>query len=111
MIFLFFILANMGLPGTSSFVCELMVLAATFKSNIFITVLAATGGVLGAAYSLWLYNRTAFGNIRLSYIDNFQDIDRREFFVFVPCILLTLIMGIYPEVFLNVMHASVQHLV
>ena len=110
-IFLFFILANMGLPGTSSFVCEFMILAATFKSNIFITVLAATGGVFGAAYSLWLYNRAAFGNIRLSYIDNFQDLDRREFFVFLPCVILTLIMGIYPEVFLNVMHSSVQHLV
>jgi len=72
----------MGLPGTSSFVSEFMVLAATFKSNIFITVLAATGGVWGAAYSLWLYNRTAFGNIRLTYISNFQDVDRREFFVF-----------------------------
>ena len=106
-----FILANMGLPGTSSFVSEFMVLAGAFKSNIFITVLAATGGVFGAAYSLWLYNRTAFGNIRLTYISNFHDIDRREFFVFLPCIILVLLMGIYPEVFLNVMHVSVQHLV
>lgn len=110
-IFLFFVLANMGLPGTSSFVSEFMVLAAAFKSNIFITVLAATGGVFGAAYSLWLFNRTAFGNIRLTYISHFQDVDRREFFVFLPCIILVLIMGIYPEVFLNVMHSSVQHLV
>jgi proton-translocating NADH-quinone oxidoreductase chain M len=111
LIFLFFILANMGLPGTSSFVSEFMVLAGAFKSNIFITVLAATGGVWGAAYSLWLYNRTAFGNIRLTYINNFQDIDRREFFVFLPCVILVLLMGIYPEVFLNVMHTSVQNLV
>jgi|TARA_B110001469_G_scaffold73989_1_gene70223 proton-translocating NADH-quinone oxidoreductase chain M len=111
LIFLFFILANMGLPGTSSFVSEFMVLAGAFKSNIFITVLIATGGVWGAAYSLWLYNRTAFGNIRLTYITNFQDIDRREFFVFLPCVILVLVMGIYPEVFLNVMHASVQNLV
>ena len=110
-IFLFFILANMGLPGTSSFISEFMVLAGAFKSNIFITVLAATGGVFGAAYSLWLYNRTAFGNIRLTYINNFQDIDRREFFVFLPCIILVLIMGIYPEIFLNIMHVSVQHLI
>ena len=88
-----------------------MVLAGAFKSSIFITVLSATGGVFGAAYSLWLYNRTAFGNIRLTYISNFQDVDRREFFVFLPCILLVLLMGIYPEVFLNVMHVSVQHLV
>jgi proton-translocating NADH-quinone oxidoreductase chain M len=110
-IFLFFILANMGLPGTSSFVSELMVLIGVFKSNIFITILAATGGVFGAAYSLWLYNRVVFGNIRLTYINNFQDINRREFFVFLPCIILILLMGIYPEIFLKVMHVSVEHLV
>lgn len=110
-IFLFFILANMALPGSSSFVCEFMVLAGAFKSNVFITILAATGSVFGAAYSLWLYNRTAFGNIRLKYIENFQDVDRREFFVFLPCIILVLVMGIYPEIFLKVMHTSVSHLI
>jgi len=110
-IFLFFILANMGLPGTSSFVSEFMVLVGAFKSNILITILAASGGIFGAAYSLWLYNRTAFGNIRFTSINNFQDIDRREFMVFLPCIILVLIMGIYPEVFLNVMHVSITHLI
>jgi proton-translocating NADH-quinone oxidoreductase chain M len=109
-IFLFFILANIGLPGTSSFISEFMILVGTFKSSMFITLLIATGGVFGAAYSLWLYNRVAFGNLRLSYISNFQDITRREFFVFLPCIILILLMGIYPEVFLKVMHVSVEHL-
>lgn len=110
-IFLFFILANMGLPGTSSFVSEFMVLAGAFKSNLFVTILIATGGIFSAAYSLWLYNRIVFGNLRLKHTDNFQDIDRREFFIFLPCLLIVLIMGIYPEIFLNVMHVSIQSLI
>lgn len=110
-IFLFFIIANIGLPGTSSFVSEFMVLLGAFQSNAFVTLLAATGGIFGAAYSIWLYNRIAFGNIRLTYISNFHDINRREFFVFLPCVILVLIMGVYPDVFLNVTHYSVQHLI
>jgi proton-translocating NADH-quinone oxidoreductase chain M len=110
-LFLFFILANMGLPGTSSFVSEFMVIAGVFKSNIFIMVLVALGGIFGAAYSLWLYNRIAFGNIRLTYISTFQDINRREFFVLSPCILIVLLMGIYPNIFLKTIHISIQHLI
>jgi proton-translocating NADH-quinone oxidoreductase chain M len=109
--FLFFILANMGFPGTSSFVSEFLVLMGAFKSNVFITTLAATGVIWGAGYSIWLYNRVAFGNIRTSHIDNFHDLERRECMVFVPCILLVLLMGIYPEIFLNAMHVSIVHLI
>ena len=110
-LFLFFILANMGFPGTSSFVSEFLVLVGAFKSNIFMTVLAATGVIWGGAYSIWLYNRVAFGNIRTSHIERFQDLDRREFMVFLPCVLLVLLMGIYPEIFLNAMHTSISHLI
>jgi len=110
-VFLFFILANMGFPGTSSFVSEFLVLVGAFKSNVFITVLAATGVIWGAGYSIWLYNRVAFGNIRTSHIDNFHDLDRREAMTFIPCIILVLIMGIYPEIFLNAMHVSIVHLI
>jgi len=111
LIFLFFILANMGFPGTSSFVSEFLVLIGAFKSNVFVTVLATTGVIWGAGYSIWLYNRVAFGNIRTSHIQNFHDIDRRELMVFVPCILLVLLMGIYPEIFLNIIHISIVHLI
>jgi proton-translocating NADH-quinone oxidoreductase chain M len=109
--FLFFILANMGFPGTSSFVSEFLVLVGAFKSNVFVTALAATGVIWGAGYSIWLYNRVAFGNIRTSHISEFQDLDRREFMVFLPCILLVFLMGIYPEIFLNAMHVSITHLI
>jgi NADH:ubiquinone oxidoreductase subunit 4 (subunit M) len=110
-VFLFFILANMGFPGTSSFVSEFLVLIGAFKSNVFVTTLAATGVIWGAGYSIWLYNRVSFGNIRTTHITVFQDLDRREFMVFLPCILLVFLMGIYPEVFLNTMHPSIVHLV
>jgi proton-translocating NADH-quinone oxidoreductase chain M len=111
MIFLFFILANMGFPGTSSFVSEFLVLVGAFKSNVFVTTLAATGVIWGAGYSIWLYNRVAFGNIRTSHITAFHDLDRREFMVFLPCIILVFVMGIYPEIFLNAMHVSITHLI
>jgi proton-translocating NADH-quinone oxidoreductase chain M len=110
-IFLLFTMANIALPGTSSFVGEFLILAGVFKANTTGAFLGATGMVLGGGYSLWLFNRIAYGNLKLQYIDHFSDINRREFFVFLPLILGTLYMGIYPEVFLNVMHASVQNLV
>lgn len=110
-LFLFFILANMSLPGTSSFVGEFLVLVGAFQSNTSIAILASTGIILGAAYSIWLYNRVAFGSISTDYIKTFTDVNRREIFIFSPFVLLVLVMGIYPEIFLNPMHASVSNLI
>lgn len=110
-IFLFFILANMSLPGTSSFVGEFLVLTGAFQSNTSIAILASTGIILGAAYSIWLYNRVAFGVISENYIKEFTDINKREFFIFIPFILLVIIMGIYPEIFLTPMHTTVSNLI
>nr|YP_009647058.1 NADH dehydrogenase subunit 4 [Chloropicon mariensis]QBX98703.1 NADH dehydrogenase subunit 4 [Chloropicon mariensis] len=109
-IFLFFTMGNISLPGTSSFVGEFMVLAGTFTANPFICILGATGMVLGGAYSLWLYNRIVFGAFKPHFISTYADVNRREFFMFVPLILAVLWMGVYPEVFLNEIHASVSHL-
>ena len=109
-VFLFFTMGNISLPGTSSFVGEFMVLSGTFVSNPFICFLAATGMVLGAAYSLWLYNRVAFGAFKPHFISTYSDLNRREFYTFVPLIGAVLWMGIYPEVFLDEIHASVYNL-
>jgi len=109
-IFLLFTMANIALPGTSSFVGEFLILAGVFKANTTGAFLGATGMVLGGAYSLWLFNRIAYGNLKLQYIDHFSDINRREFFVFLPLIAGTLYMGIYPEVFLTSLHSSVVNL-
>ena len=106
-IFLIFTLANLGLPGTSSFVGEFLLLVSIFDSNTTACFFAATSMILGGAYSLWLYNRVTFGNVKLSGLD----LTLREFIVFFPLILGTIFMGIYPNIFFEPMHATVSNLV
>lgn len=110
-IFLFFTLANISFPGTSSFVGEFLILVGSFKVNTTITFLGATGVIIGGAYSLWLFNRIAFGNIKTQYTTQFLDLSLREFVVFFPLILGTLVVGIYPEIFLSSIHMSVNNLI
>ena len=110
-IFLIFTMANIALPGTGSFVGEFLILVGAFQANTTITFLGATGMVLGGAYSLWLYNRLAFGNLKTQYIGAFSDMNRREFYVQLPLILGTLFLGIYPEIFIDPMHVSVANLI
>ena len=111
MIFLFFTMANIGLPGTSSFVGEFLILVGSFKVNTTVTFLGATGMVLGGCYSLWLFNRIAYGNLKTQYIKKYLDLNKREFFTFLPLILGTLLTGIYPDIFLNSIHMSVNMLI
>ena len=110
-IFLFFTMANIGLPGTSSFIGEFLILAGSFKVNTSITFLGATGMVIGGAYSLWLFNRISYGNIKIQYTTQFLDVSFREFIVFLPLILGTLFTGLYPNIFLTSIHMSVNSLV
>jgi len=110
-IFLFFTMANIGLPGTSSFVGELLILTGSFKANTSITFLSATGMIIGGCYSLWLFNRIAYGNLKTQYINKFLDINKREFITFFPLILGTLVMGLYPVIFLDSIHLSTNMLV
>jgi NADH:ubiquinone oxidoreductase subunit 4 (subunit M) len=102
-------MANIALPGTSSFIGEFLILTGIYKTNTTIAVIAATGMISGGGYSLWLFNRLAYGNVKSEDFDNFYDLDEREFFVFLPLIVGTFIMGIYPEIFLDPMHASVNN--
>ena len=67
--------------------------------------------VLGGGYSLWLFNRIAYGNLKVQALKSFSDMNRREFFVQLPLIAGTLVMGIYPEIFLDPMHVSVANLI
>ena len=110
-IFLIFTMANIGFPGTCNFVGEFLCLVGVFQSNILISILSASGMVLGGGYALWLFNRIAFGNIKLHYIDQFSDINRREFIIFFPLIVITFVMGIYPNIFLEPMHMTVGNLI
>jgi len=110
-LFLFFTLGNLSLPGTSSFIGEFLILTGAFQTNPFLTSLAALGMILGGAYSLWLYNRVVFGSFKPHYIKDFADVNRREFFLFLPFVSCVLWMGVYPEVFLDPMHCSVLNLI
>lgn len=119
-IFVFFTLANLGLPGTSSFPGEFLTLVGAAHSSPILVFFAGSGMVLGAAYSIWLCNRLLFGGATshkahalavptINSVDYLPvDINRREAAVFLPLIFLTLWMGVYPSVFLNLMHISVS---
>jgi NADH-quinone oxidoreductase subunit M len=109
--FLFFTLASVGLPGLSGFVGEFLVLLGAFKVNTWVATLAATGLILGAAYALWLYRKIVFGPLTKDSLKGILDMNRREIVVFLPLVLLTLWMGIYPNSFLDPMAASVDKLV
>ena len=109
--FLLFTMGNIALPGTSSFVGEFLILAGIIQTNYVATFIGASGMVLGGAYSLWLFNRVAFGNLKTQYVFRFSDMNRREFSYFFPLLFLMILLGLYPDLFLEPMHLSVSLLI
>ena len=109
--FMFFTLASVGLPGLSGFVGEFLVLVGTFKANTWVALLATTGIILGAAYALWLYRKVIFGELTKDSLKAILDMNRREIAVFLPLVLITLWMGIYPSSFLDPMAPAVDKLI
>ncbi len=109
--FMLFTMASIGLPGTSGFVGEFLVLVGVFKDNTWIAFLVATGVVLGAAYMLWLYRRVVFGELEHKKLKHLLDIDRRESIIFLSLALLVLFMGIYPSYMLKTMEVSLDNLI
>jgi len=110
-LFLSFTLANLSLPGTSSFVGEFLILVGTWQTHPGMATLAALGMVLGAAYSLWLYNRVVFGPTKPAYLPALCDLHRREVAMLLPFWGAVLWMGLAPQVFLDTVQASLCHLV
>lgn len=110
-IFLVFTLANLSMPLTGGFIGEFLILIGLFQYNRIITFIAGVGMVLGAAYSIWLWNRIACGNLKIYYIKTFADVNYREIQIFIPLIFLTLLIGVYPEVILDVIHASASNII
>ena len=110
LVFMLFMLASVGLPGTGGFVGEFLVLLGAFQVNAWVAALAALGVILGAAYMLYLYRRVIFGELTKDSLKKIVDMTPREWAVFAPLIILTLWMGIYPPAFLDFMHVSVAHL-
>jgi NADH-quinone oxidoreductase subunit M len=105
-----FTMANCGLPGTSGFVGEFMVILAAVKFNFWIAFLATFTLILGAAYSLWMYKRVYFGSIANGHVKALIDVGSREFWMLMVLGLLVLFMGLYPKYFTDPMHASVANL-
>jgi NADH-quinone oxidoreductase subunit M len=109
--FMVFTLASVGLPGTSGFVGEFLVMVGAFQANTWLAFLITTGIILGAAYMLWLYRRVIFGKLTKPDLANILDLNPREILAFVPLILVVMWMGIYPSSFLDVMAPSVERLI
>ena len=111
LIFMIFMMASIGLPGTSGFIGEFLILIGAFKANTWVAALAASGLILGAAYMLYLYRRVIFGSLEKENLKSILDLNKRELTIFTPLVLVVLIMGIYPTIFLDVMHVSVENLI
>ncbi|EXI88715.1 MAG: NADH-quinone oxidoreductase subunit M [Candidatus Accumulibacter sp. BA-94] len=108
--FMLFAMANAGLPATSGFVGEFMVILAAVEHNFWVAFAAASTMIVGAAYTLWMYKRVVFGCVANHHVAELNDINGREFLVFVLFAIGALGMGLYPQPFTEVMHSSVDEL-
>jgi NADH-quinone oxidoreductase subunit M len=106
----FFAMANAGLPGTSGFIGEFMVILAAFQADFWYAFLAATTLILGAAYSLWMVKRVVFGEVTNDEVAALTDVNRREFTILASLAVIVLMLGLWPAPVTDVMHASVEHL-
>lgn len=108
--FMLFALANVGLPATSGFVGEFMVILAAVKHNFWVAVAAASSLVLSAAYTLWMFKRVVFGPVIRPEVTRLRDVSSREFFILAVLVLCVLVLGVYPQPLTGMMHASVTDL-
>ena len=109
--FMIFILASLGLPGTSGFVGEFLVLLSIFTVNTYFAIFATTGVVLAATYSLWLYRRIIFGALIKDDLSEMFDLTRREIIIFLPLIILTIFIGLYPKPIISIIEHSTEKIV
>ena len=111
MIFMLFTMANVGLPGTSGFVGEFLTLMAVFQVNTWVAVVATTGVIFSAAYALWLYRRVVMGDLIKESLKSITDMTRREKAIFAPLVVMTILLGVYPALVLDIIGPSVEALV
>ena len=109
-LFMFFSMANAGLPGTSGFVGEFLVIMGAMQVNFWFAFAAAITLIFGAAYTLWMYKRVIFGAVANARVGELQDINAREFLVLGVLAVLVLVMGVWPQPFADVLHVSVNEL-
>ena len=111
MIFMFFTMANVGLPGTSGFIGEFLTLMGIFQVNTWVAAVATTGVILSAAYALWLYRRVVMGALVKEALKSITDMTRREKAIFAPLVVMTLLLGVYPSLVTDVTGPSVAALI
>jgi NADH-quinone oxidoreductase subunit M len=109
--FMIFTLAAIGLPGTSGFIGEFLILIGVFKKSVLVATIASLGVILGAAYMLWLYKRVIFGNLINKNLLKMLDLNKSEVFIFICLTIPTLFFGFYPEPLLNTIDVSAANLI
>ncbi|TKA96297.1 NADH-quinone oxidoreductase subunit M [Cereibacter changlensis] len=110
LMFMFFTMANVGLPGTSGFIGEFLTLMGIFQVNTWVAAVATSGVILSAAYALWLYRRVVFGQLVKESLLTIKDMDRRERAIFAPLVVMTLLLGVYPSLVTDIIGPSVAKL-
>ncbi|MDC0469035.1 NADH-quinone oxidoreductase subunit M [Candidatus Pelagibacter sp.] len=110
-LFMLFTLAALGLPGTSGFIGEFLILMGVFKDNFLVAVIASLGVILGAAYMLWLYKRVVFGKLVNNDLNKLTDLDKSEYFILISLAFPILFFGFYPEPLFNTIEVSVNDLI
>jgi len=111
LIFMFFTMANVGLPGTSGFVGEFLTLVGIFQVNTWVALVACSGVILSAAYALWLYRRVVLGDLIKESLRTISDMTRREKAIFAPLVVMTLLLGVYPSLVTDIIGPSVEALI
>ena len=111
LIFMFFTMANVGLPGTSGFVGEFLTLMGIFQVNTWVAAVATSGVILSAAYALYLYRRVVFGDLIKEALKSITDMTAREKAIFAPLVVMTLLLGVYPSLVTDMIGPSVEQLV
>ena len=110
LIFMFFTMANVGLPGTSGFVGEFLTLMGMFQYNTWIAAIATSGVIFSAAYALWLYRRVVFGDLIKEALKSIEDMNSRERWIIAPLVFMTLLLGVYPSLVTDIIGPSVENL-
>ncbi|AWZ21775.1 NADH-quinone oxidoreductase chain 13 [Roseovarius sp. EC-HK134] len=111
LIFMFFTMANVGLPGTSGFVGEFLTLVGVFQVNTWVAAVATSGVILSAAYALWLYRRVVMGDLIKESLRTITDMTKRERAIFAPLVVMTLLLGVYPRLVTDITGPSVEALI
>jgi len=111
LVFAVFMLGALGLPGTSGFIGEILVLLGAFQKNFLVAILASAGIILGAAYMLWLFKRVVFGKLEKNELKELKDLNMLEGIVLFLLVALVLFFGFYPNLILDTIHISVEELI